>query len=104
MASTTERVLRLDTRDATTAAIRAAAYRFGEVFSVSLEPVAENVVIVRCTFPHDATETFADTTLRDFQRELNDQVLRERVREETKHVRAVILAHAFSRTPLGRDD
>jgi hypothetical protein len=50
------------------------------VFSVSLEPVAENVVIVRCTFPHDATETFADTTLLDFQRELNDQVLRERVR------------------------
>jgi His-Xaa-Ser system protein HxsD len=104
MAATTERVLRLDTRDASTAAIRAAAYRFGDVFSVHLEPVAENVVAARCTFPQDTSQAHVDSTMREFERELNDQILRERVREETKHVRAVILAHAFSRTQLGRDD
>ncbi len=104
MATTKERLLRLDVRDASTAAIRAAAYRFGDLFSVHLEPVAESIVTVRCTFPHDTADAHVDSTMQGFQRELNDQVLRERVREETKHVRAVILAHAFSRTQLGHND
>ena len=75
-----ERVLRLDTRDASTAAIRAAAYRFGDVFSVRIEPSGENVVTVYCTFS-GTTEVHIDDSMKDFQRELNDQVLREKVRE-----------------------
>jgi His-Xaa-Ser system protein HxsD len=103
MGGTRERVLRLDTRDASIAAIRAAAYRFGEVFSVAIEPSVENVVSVHCTFSNGVTEAHIEESVKSFQRELNDQVLRELVRAETKHLRAVIMAHAFSRTNLGND-
>lgn len=99
----TERALRVDTRDVSVGAIRAAAYRFGETFSVSVEPAEENVVTVRCVFSNRAPTPDVDSVMSEFMRELNDQVLRERVREETKHLRAVIMAHAFSRTTLGRD-
>lgn len=102
-----ERVLRLDTRDTTIAAIRAAAYRFGSTFSVTIEPgqpPTTDAATVRCIFAASVSTEDADAAIADFLRELNDQVLRERVREETKSLRAAILAHAFSRTRLGRDD
>lgn len=101
-----ERVLRMDTRDASIGAIRAAAYRFGDRFSVAIEPIemAEHTVSVRCVFPPAVPVDNVDGLMADFLRELNDQILRERVREETKHVRAVIMALAFSRATLGRDD
>ena len=40
----------------------------------------------------------------EFQNEVLDQVLRERIRNETKEVRNLILALAFSNTGLVRDD
>jgi His-Xaa-Ser system protein HxsD len=101
-----ERVLRLDTRDTTVTAIRAAAYRFGNIFSVAIEPpglATTDVVTVRCIFGASVSGEDADGAVAEFLRELNDQVLREHVREETKNLRAAIIAHAFSRTTLGRD-
>jgi His-Xaa-Ser system protein HxsD len=100
-----ERVLRFDARDASIAAIRAAAYRFGDRFSVAVDPAPGegDPVSVRLIFVPSVLEDDADAAIREFLRELNDQVLRERVREETKAIRAAILAHTFSRTTLGRD-
>ncbi len=98
-----ERALRVDTRDVSVGAIRAAAYRFGDTFSVSVEPAEEHAVSVRCVFTKRSPAPDVDSVMSEFMRELNDQVLRERVREETKHLRAVIMAHAFSRTTLGKD-
>jgi His-Xaa-Ser system protein HxsD len=39
-----------------------------------------------------------------FYRELADQELREKVAEQTRDIRALLLAHAFSRTDLVRRD
>jgi len=36
----------------------------------------------------------------DFLRQLNDELLRERIGEQTKGVRELLLAHAFSRSGL----
>jgi His-Xaa-Ser system protein HxsD len=84
------------------AAIRAAAYRFGDRFAVAVEPSADTVT-VRCLFAGHPNVSDIDRAMVEFLRELNDQVLRERVREETKHVRAVILAHTFSRATSAKD-
>ena len=37
-------------------------------------------------------------------KELNDQILRERISQETESVRNLILAHAFSRTNFIKDN
>jgi His-Xaa-Ser system protein HxsD len=101
-----ERILRLDTKDASVVAIRAAAYRFGDRFSLAIEPPespATETVTVRCIFAASVCAEDADAAVVDFLRELNDQILRERVRAETKALRAVILAHTFSRATPERD-
>ncbi len=58
---------------------------------------------MRCIFVDSTSDEDADVAVAAFLRELNDQILRERVREETRAIRAAILAHTFSRTTLGRD-
>jgi His-Xaa-Ser system protein HxsD len=79
-------------------AIQRAAYRFSD--RLSLDLVVEPTDF-RChlTIVSD-DEAVVALTLHDFRNEVLDQVLRERIRDETEGTRNVILALAFSQTSL----
>lgn len=56
-------------------------------------------------WPKDATDETDERTCRIlFFDALNDDFLRLRIREETKTIRELILAHAFARTGLASPD
>ncbi len=55
---------------------------------------------VSLLLPVPLAESEARAVALDFLRELTDQQLREHIREETKGIRELILAHAFSKTDL----
>ena len=59
---------------------------------------------VRFLFTPAVTEQDALETMRLFFQELLDQELREQVGDETRALRALIVAQAFSRTGLIRQD
>jgi len=79
-------------------AIQRAAYRLSDRLSIELV-TADDVFGCRTTLLTDDREQ-ADMTIHEFRAEVLDQVLRERIREETTGVRNVILALAFSKTGL----
>jgi His-Xaa-Ser system protein HxsD len=83
--------------------VKRAAYRFTDKFAIDL---CVDGPIATCTFIFDSarTEDWIDRTLAAFRKELLDQELRAAIREETKDVRNLILAHAFSRSGLIGDD
>lgn len=56
------------------------------------------------TFDAQQPDELADRAVAEFQKELLDQDLRARIREETKESRNLILAYAFSRSGLISDD
>ena len=82
-------------------AIQRAAYRFSDRLSIELV-TAGDVFRCRTTLLTDDGEQ-ADVTIHEFRAEVLDQLLRERIREETAGVRNVILAMAFSNTGLADD-
>jgi His-Xaa-Ser system protein HxsD len=91
------RVYRLD-------AILKAGYRLANRFSLRVdELLSESKAIVVVTLPSSTPEAPEDI-LALFYRELADQELRERISEQTRDIRALLLAHAFSRTDLVRRD
>jgi His-Xaa-Ser system protein HxsD len=57
-----------------------------------------------CKVHLDCDEADADVLLADFRNEVLDQVLRERIRDETQDTRNLILAAAFSSTGLTADE
>jgi His-Xaa-Ser system protein HxsD len=79
-------------------AIQRAAYRFSDRLSLELvvEPTA---FCCRLTVVSD-DEAVVALVLHDVRNEVLDQVLRERIRDETEGTRNVILALAFSQTSL----
>lgn len=79
--------------------IKRSAYRFTDRFSLSLRIDGDNAAC-ELTFADSTSVESADRIVSDFQKELLDQDLRAIVRDETKDVRNLILAHAFSRTGL----
>jgi His-Xaa-Ser system protein HxsD len=79
-------------------AIQRAAYRFSDRLSLDLV-VEPPVFRCRLTIVSD-DEAVVALTLHDFRNEVLDQVLRERIRDETEGTRNVILSLAFSRTSL----
>lgn len=85
-------------------AIQKTAYRLADRCTVILGPVEEYALALRFDFPGGTTECRARDVLRLFFQELLDQELREKVGEETRPWRSLILAHAFSRTDLLRRD
>ncbi|MGH8227350.1 MAG: hypothetical protein ACREU3_05520, partial [Steroidobacteraceae bacterium] len=66
--------------------------------------VEGNAVLCTLTFDAKASDQVMDHVVASFQKELLDQDLRATVRAETKEVRNLILAHAFSRTGLIGDE
>ncbi|WP_342375182.1 His-Xaa-Ser system protein HxsD [Myxococcus stipitatus] len=94
----------LDLRVYRLAAIQKSAYRFAERCTAVLGSPDADRIPVRFAFPPAITEQDALETVRLFFQELLDQELREQVGDETRALRALIVAQAFSRTDLIRQD
>ncbi|WP_225408637.1 His-Xaa-Ser system protein HxsD [Stigmatella hybrida] len=97
-------LLTLDLRVYRLAAVQKASYRFAEHFTVVLGTPDGQLLPVTCLFRPDTREAEALNVVRRYFQELLDQELREQIGEETRSVRALILAQAFSRTGLIRRD
>jgi His-Xaa-Ser system protein HxsD len=94
----------LDLRAYRLSAVQKACYRFAEHFTAVLGTQDGQLLPVTCLFRSDTREATALDAVRRFFQELLDQELREQIGEETRAVRALILAQAFSRTDLIRRD
>jgi His-Xaa-Ser system protein HxsD len=81
-------------------AVQKAGYRLAKRCSLVIDCLVENELRGSLLLPPDTTEIQARGVAADFFRELSDQQLRERVQEETKGIRELVLAHAFSKTDL----
>ena len=75
-------------------AIKKAAYRFTDGFSVHIEQVDASKI--RVSLIPKSGVTSPRLTADSFENEVLDQELRETVEEETKGVRDLLLAQAFS--------
>ena len=84
------------------AAIKKAAYRVANRCTVMLDAPDGDNLPIRILFKPGVDESAAREAVRAFFEELLDQELREHIAEETGPVRALILAHAFSKTDLIR--
>jgi His-Xaa-Ser system protein HxsD len=82
-----------DSATASIDAIQRAAYRMSERLSLEIHP---GEPIACAIYPSGEENT--DALLAEFRNEVLDQVLRERIREETAEARNLILALAFSNT------
>jgi His-Xaa-Ser system protein HxsD len=94
----------IDLRVYRLAAVQKAAYRFAERFTVVIGTQEAHLLPVSLVFRPGTTERDALEALRLFFEELLDQELREHVGEETRAIRALIIAQAFSRTDLVKRD
>lgn len=83
--------------------LKKAAYRFIYRFSVEFLPGESNFVCV-LHFNPDKSEEVANLTVEEFRKEVLDQDLRTSIKAETESVRNLILAHAFSKTGLIKDE
>jgi His-Xaa-Ser system protein HxsD len=81
-------------------AVQRAAYRLSDRASCEIV-VGESAIEVVLTPLGDADAT---TIVAELRNEALDQVLRERIREETRDMRNLVLALAFSRTGLIEGD
>lgn len=97
-----ERELSFDVQAHSADSIQRAAYRFSDRLSIEL--VADDQAFRCRTFLLSDDEEQAALTIHEFRAEVLDQVLRERIRDETAGVRNVILALAFSQTGLAQQD
>ncbi|WP_437580654.1 His-Xaa-Ser system protein HxsD [Sorangium sp. So ce887] len=79
------------------AAVQKAAYRMAAKCTAVIGEVHDHSLDVTLAFPPSTGERAACEAARLFFQELLDQELREKVGEETASLRALILAHAFSR-------
>jgi len=85
-------------------AIKKAAYKFADRTSVVINPSYESTVTIVFNFVGRNAGGNSDQVVSDFCNELLDQDLRERIKRETEPLRNLLLAHAFSRTPLAEKD
>ncbi len=83
--------------------LKKAAYKFSNRFS---HIISENKDEYVCNiqFPEKASESQINFSIDEFKKEVSDQDLRNIVSKETEQVRNLILAHAFSKTNLIKDD
>jgi len=79
-------------------AVKKAAYKFTDQYEVRIgKPTAEQVSVC---FTPKASGIGLDRARKDFENEVLDQELRERIGRETQGIRDLILAQAFSRVSL----
>lgn len=95
-----ERKVSFDSQGHTVDAIQRAAYRLSDKCSAEISNGSGSIDAVL----HFADDIDGDSLVAEFRNEVLDQVLRERIRNETADVRKLILAMAFSRTGLTDQD
>ena len=83
--------------------LKKAAYRFIDQFSVEFLPNELSFLCV-LRFNPDSSEESAKLTVENFRKEVLDQDLRASIKAETEPLRNLILAHAFSKTSLTKDE
>jgi His-Xaa-Ser system protein HxsD len=81
-------------------AIKKAAYRFADRFTAVLGAPDQQALPLELIFRPGTSAAAASEATRMFFEELLDQELREQVGDETRAVRSLIIAQAFSRTDL----
>jgi His-Xaa-Ser system protein HxsD len=92
----------LDIRAFRLIAVQKAAYRLADRCTVVLGALGDTNLRITLILPPATPESRAMEVARLFFQELLDQELREHLAEESQPIRALILAHAFSRTDLVR--
>jgi His-Xaa-Ser system protein HxsD len=85
-------------------AVQKAAYRCADRCTAVLGTAEGERLPITFAFRPQVPEADALEAVRLFFQELLDQELREKIGEETRAIRALILAQAFSRTDLIRRD
>jgi His-Xaa-Ser system protein HxsD len=90
----------LDTRLYRLLAVQKAAYRVAEKCTVVLGSPDGDRLSLTFSFRPQTSEDAAEEAVRIFHQELLDEELRAVIHEETDSLRALILAHTFSRTDL----
>lgn len=85
-------------------AVQKTAYRHARNLSVILGVIHDHQLEIQVQLGADTSERVLQDRLRIFFRDLLDQELREKLSEETRAIRALILAQAFSKTDLIRRD
>lgn len=91
--------LRLSVATYSDYAIQKAAYRLARKCAVHLEPREDGFMVT--LVPERLVDSDSSRQLVvDFLRQLNDELLRERIGEQTNGIRELLLAHAFSRSGL----
>jgi len=81
-------------------AVEKAAYRFSDRFTCLIETREAGLQVTLKPKRKEMSEGTHQAALDDFQTEVLDQNLREKIKIETAPIRNLILAHAFSRTGL----
>jgi His-Xaa-Ser system protein HxsD len=94
------REITLDAKAYSVDAVQRAAYRLSDRLSCEVSAEADQV---RCTLYVDADNFSVEEVVADFRNEVLDHTLRERIRNDTRDVRNLILALAYSRTGLVED-
>jgi His-Xaa-Ser system protein HxsD len=92
----------IDLRAYRLTALKKVGYRLAERFTLVLGESSVTSIPVTFVFPPRTLEATAIASVRLFYQDLLDQELREQLAEESQPIRALILAHAFSRTDLVR--
>lgn len=83
-------------------AVQKTAYKLADRCTVVLGSPDAASLPITLRFPRAANESAALDIVNLFFQELLDQELREQIGEETRPLRALLLAHAFSKTDLIR--
>src|SRR6187551_354558 len=91
--------LRLSATNYSESAIQKTAYRLARKCAAHVAP-EDDWFMVTLVAERRLDADSARQLVTDFLRQLNDELLRERIGEQTKGVRELLLAHAFSRSGL----
>jgi len=90
-------VVRFDRAVYRLSAVKKAAYKYGGFFSILIEESEKSTVV---SLKPTATCQNPDQAAGEFCNEVLDQELREEIAAETRGVRDLLLAHAFSKTSI----
>jgi His-Xaa-Ser system protein HxsD len=92
--------LRLDAAAYSLGTVHATGYRLARRATLVVESADAQGIVARLLLRGSVTVSDAQDIVALFFRELADQELRAQLRAETSDLRALILAHAFSKTDL----
>ncbi len=90
----------VDTRVYRVLAVKKAAYRMADRCTIVLGSPEGDLLPITFSFRPNTGEQAAEEAVRLFHQELLDEELRAVIHDETDALRALILAHTFSRTDL----